>query len=155
MVDLPKGWEMADYYQYLWKATWIEALGFLCLSIFVLARLIWKVHTRHKQGTGRYSLIISFFQAIAWIGVLCIYLLMLYRVEPDWFSRVQWLQGEVQGKSMTQSSLYPYTVEIQAESGSKTLVVDSLSFRELNPGQRVKMSYLPHRLEAVTCEILP
>lgn len=146
---------MADYYLYIWKATWFEALSFLCLSIFIPARLIWKFHVRHKQGTGRFGLMLSLLQALGWIGVLSVYLLMLYRVEPDWFSRVQWLQGEVQGKSMTQSSLYPYTVEIQSESGLKTLVVDSLSFRELNPGQKVKMSYLPHRLEAVTCEILP
>lgn len=89
------------------------------------------------------------------MGVLVAYLLMLYSSEPDWFSKPQWIQGEVQGKVMTQSTLYPYTVEVRADSTFKTLIVDDFSYRALSPGQNVKMSYLPHRLEVVTCEILP
>lgn len=146
---------MADYYLYLWKATWIEALGLLSLTLFVLTRLIWKASTGYKQGLSRWGKSIILFKALGWLGILSAYLLMLYVTEPDWFAKPLWIQGEVQGKTMTQNSLRPYTVEIQAETGSKTLVVDGLSYQELTPGQRVKMSYLPNRLEVVTSEILP
>lgn len=146
---------MADYYLYLWRATWFEALGLLCLGVFVVARLIWKAFTIHKQGSGRLGKLIIVLKVVGWFGILSTYLLMLHGVEPDWFAKAQWIQGEVQGKAMTQSSRTPYTIEIQSEIGPKTLVVDGLSYQELSPGQRVKMSYLPHRLEVVTCEILP
>lgn len=146
---------MTDYYLYLWKATWFESLGFFCLSFFVVARLIWKAYAIHKQGSARFRKFIVFLKGLGWLGILSAYILMLYLTEPDWFAKPLWIQGEVQGKSMTQSSQHPYTVEILSETGRKTLVLDGLSYRELSPGQRVKASYLPHRLEAVTCEILP
>ena len=146
---------MADYYIYLWKATWIEGVGFLGLCLFVLVRMMWKVWNAHKQGLGRLVKLGVLFRGIGWLGVLSAYVLMLYVVEPDWFASPQWIVGEIQEKTMTESSLHPYTVEVKADFGSKTLIVDGFSYRELIPGQKVKMSYLPHRLEAVTCEILP
>ena len=150
-----KGWEMSDYYLYLWKVSWIEALGFVCLTLLILARLIWKAVVVYKQGSTHFRKFVVFLKGLGWIGILSAYLLMIYVTEPDWFAKPQWIQGEVQGKTMTQSSGHPYTVEIQSEVGSKTLSVDELSYQELDTGQNVKMSYLSHRLEVVTCEILP
>lgn len=146
---------MSDYYLYLWKATWFEALGFLSLSFFVVGRLIWKVSMLHKQSSGNFEKFVVFIKGLGWLGILSAYLLMIYVTEPDWLAKPLWIQGEVQGKTMTQSSLHPYTVEIQSEAGRRTLFVDGLSYQELDTGQRVKVSYLSHRLEVVTCEILP
>lgn len=157
-IVLSAGWGMSDYYLYLGKATWIEVSGFLALCIFVLVRLAWKAwiaRSIKKRKVGRLGTVALILKGLAWIGVLAAYLLMLYSSEPDWFSKPQWIQGEIQGKAMTQSSHYPYTVEVRADSMSITLVVDDFSYRALSPGQKVKMSYLPHRLEVVTCEILP
>lgn len=152
------GWGMPDYYGYLWKATWIESTGFLVLCLFVIARLGWKgwqVWKVYKEQGGRWRIIAFFLKGLGWAGILAVYLLMLYSSEPDWFSQPQWIQGEIQGKAMTQSSIHPYTVDVKTDNESITVMVDGLTYRELTPGQKVKMSILPHRLEVVTCEILP
>lgn len=146
---------MSDYYLYLWKATELEALSFLCLSFFVVARFTWKAIIIQKQGAARFGKFVVFIKGLGWLGILSAYLLMIYVTEPDWFAKPLWIQGEVQGKTMTQSTQHPYTVEIQSEAGNKVLFVDGFSYQEFDIGQSVKMSYLSHRLEVVTCEILP
>ena len=145
---------MADYYIYLGKATWIEVLGFLVLFIFVLVRMIGRAWAVHKEGLGRWRKLGVLLKGIGWLGILSVYLFMLYAVEPDWFASPQWIVGEIQEKIMTESSVQPYIIKVKSEHESKNLSVDGFSYRELIPGQKVKMSYLPHRLEVVTCEIL-
>lgn len=145
---------MLDYYLYLWQIAWFEALGFLALSLYIIVNLIWKTVDFHRQGWESFARLRFVFRIAAWIGVLSIYLIMLYRTEPDWFAKPQWVQGKVQGKSMNPSQTHPYMVEIQAETGYVALYIDGFVYQELNPGQQVKLSYLPHRLEAVNCEIL-
>jgi hypothetical protein len=146
---------MADYYFYLWKATWPDVIGFLGICLFVLGRLLWKGWTKFKQGSRHREKLGFLFKGIGWLLILGIYLFMLYLGEPDWFANPQWIQGEIQGKAMLQSSQHSYSVEVKSEFESKILIVDERSYRELSPGQKVKIKYLPNRLQVVTCEILP
>lgn len=146
---------MADYYMFLWRATWIKVVGFLVLCLFVLVRMLWKTWSAHKRGLGRWGELGVLLKGMGWLGILSAYLLMLYKVEPDWFAGPRWIEGEIQEKTMIENSKYPYSIDIKTDSKSYTLLVDQLSYRELIPGQKAKISYLPYRLEVITCEILP
>jgi hypothetical protein len=145
---------MAEYYLYLWKATWVEVLG-LALLFFVVFMRIGRIRTSYRQGLGQWGKFVMILKGIGWLGIFSTYLLMFYVAEPDWFAKPHWVQGEILGKTMNQSSQYPYTLELQSEIDRINLFVDNLVYQEIKTGQRVKVSYLPHRREIVTCEILP
>lgn len=149
------GGTMGDYYQYLWKATWIEALGILFLGLFITIRYVWKVYSKAQKGIRFTDKLLLFIRGLGWLSVYFAYLLMFNASEPDWFAKPVHVQGEIQGKSMVPNSLHPYSVEVEWESGRETLLLDHYTYEELDPGQRVNVTFLPHRLQVISCEILP
>lgn len=149
------GGTMGDYYQYLWKATWIEALGIVLLGLFILIRYIWKAYAKTQKGLKLKDKLILIFKGMGWILVYSTYLLIFNASEPDWFAKPIQVQGEIQGKSMTPDSHNPYSIEIEWDSGRETLLLDSYTYRELETGQRVNVTFLPNRLQVISCEILP
>ncbi|AGA70253.1 hypothetical protein Desdi_2841 [Desulfitobacterium dichloroeliminans LMG P-21439] len=146
---------MGEYYNYLWKATWIEALGILLLGIFILLRTIWKFYSVAQKEMKLTAKLLLVFRGFGWLTIFTAYLLMFQASEPDWFARPVVVQGGIQGKSMVSDTLHPYSVEIEWESGRETLHVDLYTYQALEPGKRVNMTFLPHRLEVIACEILP
>ena len=146
---------MGDYYHYLWKATWIEALGFMLLGLFVLIRYIWKIYSKAQKGVKLTDKLILVCKGLGWSLILATYLLVFRSSEPDWFAKPVQVQGEIQGKSMASDSRQPYSVEIEWDSGRETLHLDPYTYRELETGQRVNVTFLPYRLQVISCEILP
>lgn len=149
------GGTMGDYYHYLWKATWIEALSILLLGLFIVIRYIWKAYSKAQKGIKFTDKVVLVLKGLGWLLVYFAYLLMFNASEPDWFAKPVVVQGEIQGKSMEANSLHPYSVEVEWESGRETLLLDRYTYQELDPGQRVNVTFLPHRLQVISCEILP
>lgn len=145
---------MVNYYSYLWKMTWLEVVATGFVTVFILGRLVWKI-VRDFKRYKRWGRLVLLFRVGFWLGILGIYLLMFSLAEPDWLARPGELQGEVQGKSLTDSTLYPYSVELKAGAGPQSVWVDYRTFKTVNPGDRVKIEYLPNRLEVYRCEVLP
>lgn len=146
---------MIEYYQYLWKATWIENLSIILLGLFIITRSIWKVYAKVQKGIKLTDKLLLTLRGLGWLIVFSAYLLIFHESEPDWFARPVQIQGEIISKGVSQNDLHPYSVEIGSESGKETLFLDHFTYYELRKGQRVNVSYLPHRLEVFTCEILP
>ncbi|MEL1134263.1 hypothetical protein AAC978_03680 [Desulfitobacterium sp. THU1] len=146
---------MGEYYSYLWKATWIEALGILLLGIFILIRYVWKFYFVAKKEMKLTTKLLLALRGFGWLFVYSVYLLMFQASEPDWFAKPVVVQGGIQGKSMVSDTLHPYSVEIEWESGRETLLVDLYTYQAIEPGHNVNMTFLPHRLEVITCKILP
>ncbi len=149
------GGTMGEYYQYLWKTTWIEALGILLLGLFILIRTIWKVYTKAQKPLRRKDKLLLAGKGLGWLLIYGTYLLIFNASEPDWFAKPVQVQGEIQGKSMASDSRQPYSVEIEWDSGRETLHLDPYTYRELETGQRVNVTFLPYRLQVISCEILP
>lgn len=145
---------MLDYYIYLWKTTWPEVLGLICLIPFIIARLIWKV-VKDLERYRRWGRLLIIPKAGFWLGILSSYLLMFYFANPDWFIPPKEVQGEIQGKYLTNSQGNPYSIQIKTGMDSLTLSVDYRTYKALNLGDKVKIKDLPNRLEVYQCEILP
>ncbi|WP_425806996.1 hypothetical protein ACHOLT_07675 [Desulfitobacterium sp. Sab5] len=145
---------MLDYYIYLWKITWPEVLGLIFLIPFVLARLIWKVGKDLKRYR-KWGRLLIIPKTGFWLGILSCYLLMFYFAIPDWFISPKEIQGEIQGKFLTDSQVKPYSIQVKAGSDPITLSVDYRTYKTLNLGDEVKIKELPNRLEVYQCEVLP
>lgn len=149
------GGTMVNYYQYLWKTTWIEALGILVLGLFILIQYTWKVYAKAQNPLRPLDKWMLAFKGIGWLLIFGTYLLIFNTSEPDWFAKPVQVQGEIQGKSMVSNSLYPYNVEIEWDSGREVFHLDPYTYQELKTGQRVNVTFLPHRMQVISCEILP
>lgn len=145
---------MTDYYIYLWKTTWIISSGIILLSLFVVIRLIIKGIKIFAKKSPNWKKAFYVLKAFGWLGILLIYFYIFYLSEPDWFSRPQWIQGEVVSKNTTDGDKHPYTISVQTDGNPLELAVDEFTYRELALEQEVKISYSLHRLEVVTCEII-
>ncbi len=147
---------MAAYYAYLWKATWVEALALLLLGLFILGRMIWKFYIKSRQEMKRTDKIFLGTKALGWFVILVIYSVMFYQSEPDWFGRPAQIQGEILAKSVVPNvASTSYRIEVQGTGESEILYLDHYSYKELEIGQFVNATYLPHRQEVITCKILP
>ncbi|NMA69418.1 MAG: hypothetical protein GX958_08375 [Desulfitobacterium sp.] len=147
---------MAAYYAYLWKATWIEALGISVLVLFILGRLVWKFYIESRQEMKRSNKILLGAKSFGWLVILVIYSIMFYQSEPDWFDRPVQIQGEIVGKNAIPGvSSTSYKIQVQGSEESEDLYLDHYSYQELEIGQFVNATYLPHRQEVITCKILP
>lgn len=145
---------MRDYYTYLMKITWPEVIITSSIIIFLLARLIRKVR-RDLKRYKKWGRMLIILRVGFWVGIALAYLFMFGRAYPDWFSRPREIQGELQGKSLTNSQENPYSVQIQEGTMLLSLSVDYRTYKTLELGDQVKMTALPHRLEVYQCEILP
>ena len=86
---------MGEYYQYLWKTTWIEALGILLLGLFILIRTIWKVYTKAQKPLRRKDKLLLAGKGLVWLLIYGTYLLIFNASEPDWFAKPVQVQGEI------------------------------------------------------------
>jgi|GEM_PF-823669 len=146
---------MSAYYQYLWKLTWMETLSIILIGVFILCRFIWKVNNKAHTGLKRWDKILLILKGLGWVLIYSVYLIIFHTHEPDWFSKPVQVQAEIQGKSILTDSHYPYSIEVEWESGKETLYTDAYTYNQLETGQVVNVTFLPHRLQVVTCEILP
>lgn len=147
---------MAAYYAYLWKATWVEALAVLVLGLFVLGRLIWKFYLKSRQEMKRSDKILLGAKSFGWFAILIIYGIMFYQSEPDWFDGPAQIQGEIVAKNAIPGvSSTSYKIQVQGSEESEDLYLDHYSYKELEVGQFINATYLPHRQEVITCKILP
>lgn len=145
---------MFDYYSYLWKITWPEVIITSSIFVFIMARLIGKVRQdlkRYKKW-GRLLIIL---RVGFWSGILVSYLLMFNEDNPDWFARPLEVQGELQGKSLTNSQQNPYSLQVQEGTLLLSLGVDYRTYKTLNLGDKVRINALPNHLEVYQCEVLP
>lgn len=124
------------------------------IIVFLLARLIVKVgrDLKHYKKWGRLIIIL---RVGFWSGIAFSYLLMFGQTNPDWFTHPREIQGELQGKSLTNSQKNPYSIQVQEGTISVSLLVDYRTYRTLELGDQVKIKALPHYLEVYQCEVLP
>lgn len=122
--------------------------------VFLLARLIEKVRhdlIRYKKW-GRLIIIL---RVGFWSGIFVSYLLMFSLANPDWFSRPRAIQGELQGKSLTNSQESPYSLQVQEGTLTLSLGVDYRTYKTLELGDQVRIKALPNCLKVYQCEVLP
>lgn len=66
------------------------------------------------------------------------------------------IQGEIVAKNAIPGvSSTSYKVQVQGSEESEDLYLDHYSYKELEIGQFINATYLPHRQEVITCKILP
>ncbi|HVJ50141.1 hypothetical protein [Desulfitobacterium sp.] len=145
---------MLDYYIYLWKITWLDVLAVSSITIFIIARLLWKVGNDLKRYK-RWGRLLIIPRVGFWLGILGAYLLMFNLANPDWFDQPGVIQGEIQGKSLTNSSANPYSIQVKRGTEPLTLWVDYQTYKTLNIEDQVKIKALPNHLIVYQCEVLP
>ncbi|AHF08653.1 hypothetical protein [Desulfitobacterium metallireducens] len=145
---------MLNYYRYLWKISWPEVIMTSIISVFLLVRLIEKVRHDLKQYKkwGRLFIIL---RVGFWSVILGAYLLMFSLDNPDWFEHPKEIQGELQGKSLSNSQDNPYSLQVQEGTQTLSLWVDYRTYKTVNLGDQVKIKVLPNCLEVYQCEVLP
>ncbi|MHB1652082.1 MAG: hypothetical protein ACYCVD_06335 [Desulfitobacteriaceae bacterium] len=171
-----KGYGMAEYYRYLWLTTWPVLVSFVSLWLFVLVRFAWKARNTWGQERDVWGLFVLFGKGILWVGVLAVYTVMFTHAEGDWFSKPAMIQGVIQGKAFEEGR---YIIRVETRGNlveasrnwvvsravgslfksyflmqDRWVYVDFQAYKALSLGDAVKVTCLPIRREALSCQVL-
>jgi len=149
-------YSMVEYYRYLFQISWPAGSLLVILYVFVLYRLFQKIkHVRKYEWDG-WGIFVLCHKIIFWIFILMTYLLMFFRIYPDWLAQPAVYKGEVQDidYDVAQGRYYMHLLP-EAESGSVKLWVDERTFYEVELGSQVVVKSLYFRQEVYSCEVLP
>lgn len=146
---------MSEYYYYLVRTTWPYLFVLFFMLILVGYKLVKISIKTLRSGRGVRALPLWLARVLFWLGILGIYFLMLIPGNRDWFARPALFEGRISG--IDQKADERLVIKLEQGSGQAageiTLYADSGFAAQVQLGDEVQATYLPHKREIVKCVI--
>ena len=88
-----------------------------------------------------------------WMIVLAIYFFIFYTHHGDWFRHPLVIQSDVQSMEQVVGR-NEFLLRVNAHAESQEFIIDETTFLALQPGESVKLTYLPILKRVIKCEVL-